>query len=178
MTTEALKSTPITDWDASPVVRLAPGAGGHGRMRVGYGSVTATTGMASGSTYRMVRLKSNQVVVRLYAWLDASVTTFTCDIGVYYSTSTTDGTPAAHTGASVSTGLFGTAVALASIVTMTEYTTESGTYTAAKRIQPLWQAGGLSADPGGYLDIVFGATATSSGAPVLNVLVEYLDPAG
>ena len=174
MTTEALKSTPITDWDASPVTRLSPGKGGESRMHMLDASVTATTGMASGSTYRMVRLGSRDIVKRLWMWLDAAVTTFTVDVGPYYSTSTADGTPSAHTGAVIDQDFFASAVAMASIVTMTEYSTESATYTGAKRIQPLWQAAGLSADPGGYIDIVATATATSSGAPVLNMLVEFV----
>lgn len=175
MATEALKSTPITNLDADPIVYMTPGSGGAGVVRAKFASVTATTGVTSGSTYQMVRLKSKDIVLQIYAWLTASVTTFTCDLGAYYSTSTKDGTAVANQGDVIDADFWGSAIALASIVTMTEYTTETATYTAAKRVQPLWQALGLSADPGGYIDIVLTNTATNSGAPVANMLVYYVD---
>lgn len=178
MATEALKSTPVTNLDASPVVRMSPGEGGHAVMRWADGSVTGTTGVTVGSTYQMVRVSTRAVIKQIWAWLDAAVTTFTADIGIYYSSSTTDGTPSANRGTVVSgdQAFFASAVAFASAVTQTEYSTESGTYTGAKRAQPLWQAAGLSSDPGGYFDIVATTTATTSGAPVLNMLVAYIDP--
>src|SRR4051812_23369989 len=143
MATEALKSTPITNLDATPPLDTSPGMGGLGLLRSVEGSVTATTAVTLGSTYRMCRVPSNAKIKHIYVGLDATVTTFTVDIGAYYSTSTVDGTSAANVAAAataISAAFFGSAIALASIVTPTDYVNESGTNTAAKRMQPLWQA--------------------------------------
>ena len=56
-------------------------------------------------------------------------------------------------GAVVDVDLFGSAIDLGAAVVDSEISNESTEYTIAKRAQPLWQAAGLSADPGGHLDI-------------------------
>ena len=58
----------------------------------------------------------------------------------------------------------------------TPITFESGTYTAAKMKQPIWEAAGLSEDPGGFIDICFTNTNTIDGAPVLSCRVDYVLP--
>ena len=180
MATEALKSDAITSLDTSPVVRLVPGAGGEAHLRVASGYVTAVTAKDNASTYQMCRVPSRAIIKQVKLSLDAAVTTFTVDVGWYYSTSTTDGTPAASQGTAVNTTsgsqLHGTAIALASIVVPTEYTNESTNYTAAKRQQPVWQACGLTTNPGGYFDLTLTTTTTNSGGPVVYAEVQYAMP--
>ena len=188
MATENLKSTQITNLDAG-TTRNDVGAGGTGFLKFADGvGVTGADGVTSGSTYQMVRIPSNCTVKRVLACIESTsgVTTFTADIGLYYSTSTImDGTKQSNvavvvsgtTGPTVVSGcqaLFGSAVALAAIVTPTDYTNESGNITNAKRMQPIWQAAGLSSDPGGYFDVVLTLTATASGAAKPYVMVEYV----
>lgn len=177
MPSEALKTTVITNLDASPPLRPTSGFGGSGRVEHVDGVITTTTGKTSGSTYRMARVPSNAIIKDIKAWLDAAATTLTGDIGVYYS-SAGDGTSTGNTGLVIDADFFASAVALGAVVTKTEYSTESGTYTGAKRKQPLWQAVGLTADPGGFFDIVLTTTATNSDAATLNVEVLYVMPPG
>lgn len=177
MATEALKSTAISNMDAIPPTKPTTGEGSVGHLRSVDGVVSPTNGDTAGSTYQMVRLPSNAKVKHVLACLDAAVTTFTADIGVYYGTDPT--TPSTLRGTAVNSTsgsqLFGTAVALAAIVTPTDFVNESTTNTAAKRQQPLWQACGLTADPMCSFDITLTLTATTSGAPVVALEAQYVE---
>lgn len=174
MATEALKATAVSNLDASPVTRLAPGAGGFAYMRTADGYLTATTGMASGSTYQMVRIPRNAIIKHIWMKLDATVTTFTANVGLYYSTSTTDGTAAANQGAAVVNNCFASAVAYASQNTFTDL---MNNVTAANLDKTAWSGvGALTTDPGGYFDVVINLTATSSGGAIVYMEVQYVDP--
>lgn len=175
MTTEALKSTPITNLDASPPVRTTTGFGAAGVLIHVDGTLTVTTGKTLGSTYAMVRLPSTARVKRVEACLDAAVTTFDADIGVYYPTGGPVPSGTAN-GTVILAALFASAVDLHAIIVPTGYLDESTTYTAAKRQQPLWQAAGLTSDPGCMLDIVLTSTSTNSGAAIPYLAVEYVNP--
>lgn len=178
MGTETIKSTPITNFDATPAVRpKLPGLpGGYGPLQVVDALAPFATAMDAGSTYRMVRLPSNAVVKRVEACIETAVTTFTVDIGVYYDTSV--GRDADNRGDVIDADLFASAVALAAVITPTDYTMESTQYSCTEIMQPLWQAAGLSADPGGLLDIVATATATSNGTSDLYLRVSFVLPGG
>lgn len=175
MTTEALKTTVLTNLDASPPKRATMGSGGEGRLTFIDGTLTATTGKTTGGTYAMVRVPSTARVKRVVACLDAAVTTFDADIGVYYPTGGPVPSGVAN-GTVILAALFASAVDLHAIVVPTSYTDESTTYTAAKRLQPLWQAAGLTSDPNCMLDIVLTNTSTTSGAPIIYLAVEYANP--
>jgi hypothetical protein len=72
------------------------------------------------------------------------------------------GKPTALLAAARSTqDFFATAIDCASAVAPTDVTNESGTYTIDKRNQPIWQAVGLTTDPGGYFDIVATVVTTT-----------------
>lgn len=172
MATEALKSAVITNLDAVPVVRSTTGEGAPGHLRQVDGYLTGTTGKTAGSVYRLCRVPSNAKVKHVRACLDAAVTTFDADIGVYYADDAL--TNAAVAGTAISQALFASAVDLHAIIVPTDYTFESTTYVASKRVQPLWQAAGLTSDPGGFLDICMTNTSTTSGAPVMWAEVEYV----
>ena len=182
MAFENLKSTPITNLDALPPTNggNSAGLGAPGFLKAAFATVTATTGATTPCTYQLVRLPSQAKLTRLDIWLDASVTTFTCNIGLTYSTSTIDGTKQSNVAAVVSgttpptaaeATAFGSAIALAAVVTPTDY---SVNLLGANRLKPLWQASGISADPGGYLDVTLTTTATNSGAPVINCVAYFI----
>lgn len=175
MTTEALKSAVITNLNATPPVRATTGTGAAGMLRSVDGTLTATTGKTTGSVYRMVRVPSNAKVKHVFACLDAAVTTFDADIGLYYSDNTQDGTQATLQGTVISAAFFASAVDLHAIITPTDYVFEATTNVAAKRLQPLWQAAGLSSDPGGFFDIALTSTSTTSGAPVVHLEAQYVE---
>jgi hypothetical protein len=175
MATEAIKSTAVTNMDTLPATRPTSGKGGFGYVKSVDAAASFADAVTSGSTYRLARLPWTAKVKHIRLALNAAVTTFTCDLGVYYSSSAYDTTPSANQSAVVDADFFGSAIALAAIVSMTDYVNESATYTAAKRQQELWEAVGLSSRPAGYADIVLTNTATNSTAGVVFAEVEFVD---
>lgn len=176
MTTEALKSATITSLDATPPVRKSVGAGGAGDLEVISEVATATTGKTAGSTYQLVRLPSNCYLKHLFVWIDGSVTTFDGDVTLYYSTAAFDGTQVALSGTAVASHIFITAkdwhTAAAPLDLMAK--SNGGNLAASARMQPLWQAAGLSSDPGGFFDVTLVSTSTTSGAPIVSCEAQYV----
>lgn len=173
MAVSALKSAPITNLDSTPVVPNTTGEGGPGHLRYTDGFVTAVAADSIGSTYRLARVPSNAKVKSV--WLESEAQAVGAgNVGVYYSDAAFDGTPAANSGLVVSASLFGAAVSLAA-ASSADVTNQSGNYTLDKRTQPLWQAAGLTADPGGFLDVVVTlSTAITTGTGKLGARVEYV----
>ena len=176
MATENVLATALTNLDASPPVNQTPSTGGPAPLRVIDGNVTATSGPTAGSTYKILRVPSAAVMKSAKMKLDASVATFTGDIGFYHSDSTSDNTTSANQGTKVNgnTGsqLFGAAVALAAQTTFLDL---MAGIAGAKFDQPLWQVCGLTTDPRDYFDLVITTTATNSGAPVVYAQATYVD---
>lgn len=165
MTTEALKSTSITNDDATPVVFNTAGQGAAGLLRQVNDFTTTTSGKTVGSTYRLVRVPTKAKVKAVT--IDASaMTQGSFDIGIYRT--------AADGGAVVSAGFFGTAIDCSSAVRATDVTNESGTYTADKQNKELWDAAAVSADPGGFYDIVATSTNTITAGALLALRVTYV----
>lgn len=170
--TDALKSASITNLDASPVVANTSPNGAKYDSQKYSDSVTVTAAgiAASGSTYKMVRVPTNAYLKHVSLFADSALDTnnspaLTIDVGVYYSDSTTDGTPVALQGTAVADNVIADAFALHAAVSAIAL--EAGFWTSAKRKQPLWQAAGLSADPGGKFDIVVTVeTGAGTGAAV------------
>lgn len=164
-----LKSANITNRDATPYVQSTGGAGAPGRENVVDDYVTTGSGDSAASTYRMVSVPS-QARIKTVEWEAAAMTAGAFDVGVYYAVNHI----LSAAGAVISVALFGSAVsAAAAVVAGTDITNESGTYTIDKRNQPLWQAAGLAADPGGNLDIVFTCTTGVTTGALMGVEVHY-----
>lgn len=165
MATETLKSTPITNRDAVPTVLNTSGKGAAAVVKEVSANITPTSGVTVGSIYRMVEVPSNcrlsQIIVQ-----SAAMTQGSFDIGVYRNTK--DG------GAVVSAALFASAVAFAALVQPTDVTNESGTYTPDKAAKQLWDAAGLTSDPGGTLDICFTSTNTITTGALMGLVARYL----
>lgn len=159
------KSTAITNRDATPAI-INDGRIEKGSLRSSRGYVSAANGDSIGSKYICAAVPSTAMVRKVLLSCDA-ITSGAADVGVYRNTK--DG------GAAVSAGLFGTAVSIASALSNSDITNESGTYTLDKQEQPLWQAAGLSADPGGTLDIAMTLTAAAAAAGKAGLVVEYVD---
>ena len=156
MGTSHLKSAAITNLDASPLVVNNAGNGAPAFLQHIDGYVTAVASDAAGSTYQLVRVPSTAIVKRLILESEAQGAG-KINLSVYYSDSTVDGTQAANQGLIVPTTgdqFFASDVDLASAVVPTDVTNESGNYTIDKRGKHLWDALGLTSDPGGYFDIV------------------------
>jgi hypothetical protein len=175
MTTEAKKSTSITNADATPVAANTIGTGAPGFLQEIGDYSTPSASMAAGSTYQLVRVPTT-AKIKSIIFESAAQTAGKFDVGVYYSDSTSDGTPASLAGTAVDQDFFASDIDCASAVTPTEIVNESGTYTIDKRGQPLWQAAGLSADPGGFFDIVATVHTTdiTTGTGKFGVSVRYV----
>ncbi|NOV24163.1 hypothetical protein E5S69_11635 [Cupriavidus necator] len=159
------KSATITNRDAVPAV-INDGRLERGSLRSSHGYVTAVNGDSIGSKYILASVPSTAMVRKVLASC-AAITTCAADIGVYRNTK--DG------GAVVDADFFASAQSLASALSNADVTNESGTYTMDKQEQPLWQAVGLTTDPGGTLDIVATLTAAAGSGGIVGTSVEYVD---
>ena len=178
MGTSALKSTQITNLDATPVTPNTRGINAPGGVQLVDGYVTAVASDAAGSTYKMVRVPSNAVVKRLTLASEAQGAG-KINLSVYYSDSAVDGTQPSLQGIIVPTTgdqFFASDVDLTSAVTPTDVTNESGNYTPDKRNKRLWDALGLTSDPGGFFDIVavVHTTAITTGTGKIYLACEYI----
>ncbi len=178
MTTEALKSAAITNLDAIPAVPATSGEGASGVLRQVGGYVTVSASMAAGSTYRLVRLPTTAKVKQINFESEAQGAG-KFNLSAYYSDSTVDGTPVANQGVIVPTTgdqFWASDIDCASLVVQVDKTNESANYTLAKRNQPLWQALGLTSDPGGFIDVVavVHTTDVTTGTGKLGVSVYYV----
>jgi len=175
MSTFNEKSTQISNADATPPVR-SDGFLAGGKLSSAIGSC-ATGGSAdgSGSTYRLCRVPSSARITRVEYQSDAMGGSAAVDIGVYWPTTIPAGAglSPANDAAVISQALFGSALSVVSAVKPTECTNESGNYTIAKQEQPLWQAAGLTADPGIDLDVVATSTADFAASGSLGIKVYY-----
>lgn len=157
MALEAVKSSTITNADATPRVPNNPAlSGGELRSSRGYCSVTNAADIAS--TYRFARVRSNAVVDTV-AISNTAITTCAGDVGLYKT--------AADGGAVVDADFFGSAVSLAtagSNVDVTHEASGTGFGDLSKCEMPLWQALGLSADPNIEYDVAVTLTAAAGSA--------------
>ena len=174
MATSALKSTSLTNLALTPPTKATTGQGAAGPIRSINDYITAVDADAVGSTYKFVRIPSTAVVKHVNFEAGA-MTAGKVNIGLSYS-SDNDGTQPSLQGAVISAAFFASDVDLASAVPVTDVTNESGSYTADKRNLPIWEAAGLSSDPGGFFDVVatVHTTAVTTGA-LMGLEVQYVD---
>lgn len=169
MTTEALKTTSITNLDASPPVRTTH----FGQKTETFeATITPTAGATHPSTYQMVRLPSYAVLHSLKLWLDSAATTFTADVTLYYSDTWADGSNSNSGTGAVAAHVFQTALDLHAIVAPTEYLL-GGNIKGANLGKRLWEMAGLSTDPKCFFDIVLLTTADNSAATPVNIQVVW-----
>jgi hypothetical protein len=173
-----LKSAQITNLDATPAVANSAGAGAAAYMKQVDGYVTAAAADAATTKYKMVRLPSTAVVKKVAIESEAQGAG-KVDVGVWYADDARYiAGGSANTGLVIDQDFFATDVDLASAVVPTDITNESGTYTIDKRAQPLWQAVGLTSDPGGSFDIqlTVHTTDVTTGTGKIYLRVDYVTP--
>ncbi len=162
-TTNLLKSAPITNLDATPVVRPSLGAGAFGRVVQARAVVTPAATQASSDLIRCVRIPSNLIVTKLSVILDSAPTTLTGAFGLWFSDDTRDGTNPAYAGGltAISSNFFSSALAMATFLHVpgtdpsntvglsapVEVTFAAqnlafvdGNYVPSQSIYPIWQA--------------------------------------
>ena len=179
MAVETLKSTSITSLDTVPVSALTAGMGGAGAVMECGDYVTVSASASTTSTYKLARVPTN-AKVKAVVFESEAQGAGKFDLSVYYSSSTVDGTAPAVQGIIVPTtgaAFFASAIDCASLVVPTNVINESTSNTLAKRNQPLWQALGLTSDPGGFFDIVAVCvtTAVTTGTGKMGVRVQYIN---
>lgn len=177
MAVDHVKSAIITNLDASPVVPATAGEGGPAVLKSNEGYATAVASSSADATYQLVRIPSNCKVKSIIFESEAQ-TAGKFDLGLYYATDGEGGKPTSLLAANaIDQDFFATVIDCAAAVTPTEVVNESTTYTLDKRNQPIWQAVGLSADPGGYFDVVatVKTTAVTTGTGKFGARVVYTD---
>ena len=175
MAVEHVKSTPVTNADATPVVANTTGKGASATVREVEGYVTIPASASVDSTFRIVRVPTSAKIKSVVIESEAQ-TAGKVDVGVYYPTSGKTGLPDLAANA-IDQDFVADVVDLASAVAPTDITNEAGFYTLDERDDPLWQAVGLSSDPGGYFDIVLTVktTAVTTGTGKTGLRVRFAD---
>jgi len=167
MAVVTVKSTAITNRDATPRV-INDGRFERAVVKNAYGMCAVANGDSIAAKYIIAQVPSTAVVKDVKLTIPA-ITTCAGDVGLYRPTQS-DGTA----GTVISAAFFSAANSLATALNKASVMTQT-TYTFAKREQPIWQAAGLTSDPGGFLDVVVTLTAAAGSAGNISGDVEYLD---
>lgn len=161
MAVATIKSTQITNRDASPVVLSNSNIAG-GKLIEASGVVAVGATDTTGSTYRFLSLPSNAKISSVQLWSDASAgANMTLSMDLYDTT--------ANAGAIVKSGFF-----LSALDPSTKFADKDATFTASGAgtnimsgaEKMIWQnLSGLSNDPNKWYDVVAtsGANNTTTG---------------
>lgn len=156
MTTYNLKSTIITDRDATPKVLTDPSISGGGiKECTGY-IQTYGAADAAGSLYRLCQVPSNARVSSLVLQAGALGSGAALDVGVYWPTFIPPGAGLLQSNQSavINTALFASALGCSAATTSTDIINQSTNNPIQTQEKLLWEAAGLASDPGIDLDIV------------------------
>lgn len=156
----------IANATAEPVVFNNPEQGPGDRVFLN-NVVTPAADDSANSIGRFCRVPSNATNIRLQISAADATTAGAINLGVYDTAE--DG------GAVVDADLFASAFDLASgPYDHQEVTFESGEYTYAESITPLWEALGLTEDPQKEYDIAYTISTTFNGGPTaIKLAVSY-----
>lgn len=177
MTTHNAVSGSITNFDASPAVGNAAGYGGAGLLAEADDYVTVPASAAAGSVFRILRLRSN-VILKSLVFASEAQTVGKVELGAYYPDDAryVAGGSGLETGAAISAACFSGDIDCSSAVVPTEKILAALTMDKLK--MPLWQAVGLSSDPGGYIDIcaTVHTTDVTTGTGKLGLTAKFIAP--
>ena len=165
-------STVITNRDATPpVINDARLRGGT--LKSGVGSVAVGAADSATSYYPLVEVPSTAMVRGVFATNVTGMTTLAGNVGVFKNTKNANGVT---TGVAANTGSDTIFASAASFAAAQNHVAVDALLTTDKREQPLWQAIGLTADPGGTFDIGVAVTTANTGAAGrLGLEVQYVD---
>ncbi len=163
----AVKSTAITNRDATPLVKN----NAHiqdGVLKESVATYEVATGDSSTSTYRMMQVPSNARISQLLLVTDDMGTATAADFGIYQTTE--------NGGSVVDADFFSAAVSLNSGALSDSDITHGNASGFGKEDaeKPLWQALGLSSDPCRYYDVVATLTADSDAGGTLTLKLRYV----
>lgn len=159
MATVNRNSTIIADQVASPKVLVSPSKGSPAVLFSTSGYVANADDDSATSVHRFCRISSGATVRQVLLSTGDATTGGALDIGLYRT--------AGDGGAVVDADLFASAFVLTNgPFSNTDVTFESGEYTQAEAVKPLWEVLGLTADPMCEYDVAGTITTTYSGAAV------------
>lgn len=175
MAVVTLKSTMISNRDATPKV-FTDAFIANGDMMEAEGYVAPVNGNSAASVYKMCSVPSNCRMSSLLMQCSALGSGATVDLGAYWPTFIPLGADllASNAGAAIDSDFFATAVDVSAALAQADYVNESGTNTIAKQELPLWQALGLTADPGIELDICATVGVAIAANGFLSVKARYV----
>lgn len=163
MAVVAVKSTLITNADATPAVLNSPRVDGAFE-RVKVSTVAITSGDNTGSVYRMFRVPSNAVVTDLRIYSPDIGTTTIADIGLY----------AADGGAVADADFFASALSLKDgALNGVDVLHESAVFSIANSGKELWDALGLTSDPSVSYDVALTLTADADATATVKLIGRY-----
>jgi len=169
MATEALKSTAITNRDATPrALTNSNISGAHLKEAIGH--VVSTSGNDIDSVYRFAQIPSNARISQILLYCDDLGSTTIADFGLH---DTTD-----NGGAVVDRDFFASAVSLKDgALNGTDITYEAASSASDISLgeQMVWQNFGLSADPKKMYDVTAMLTAANNGTGDILVKVIYAE---
>lgn len=167
MAVVALKSTAVTNANATPRTQNSVGLEGGKLVRAVNGFANVASGDSIASTYRIGKIRSDDFVDRIRVVSADIGTTTAADLGLYDLLTHTNG------GTVVDADFFASAISLSGGAIDTDATFEAaaagGLYTNGEK--RVWEALGLSTDPGKEYDVVLGLTAAADAAGTVLVRV-------
>lgn len=173
-----LKSTIITNRDAVPKVLTDSYVSG-GPLHAGEGYVqTGSAADSVASTYKLLQVPSNCRIADLKLSNGAGGGSAAVNIGVYYPSFIpvgASGLTAALAGTVISAAYFASAQSVVSAANNVDVLNQSGSNTIPNQELPLWQALGLSADPGIFLDIVVSVSTVLAAQIYIGLKVIYAE---
>jgi len=165
MAVEAVKSTLITNADATPVVLNNPRVDG-GFERASVATVAITNADSANSTYRMFRVPSNAVMTDLRIYSPDIGTTTISDIGLYDT--------AAAGGAVVDADFFASALSLKDgALNGEDVLHEAAVFTIANSGKELWDALGLTSDPHKFYDVALTLTGAADATATVKLVGRF-----
>ena len=165
MAVVAVKSTLITNADATPAVLNSPRVDG-GFERIEVATAAITSGDSIASTYRMFRVPSNAVMTDLRIYSPDIGTTTISDIGLYRTAK--DG------GAVQDADFFASALSLKDgALNGTDVLHEAAVFTIDNSGKELWEALGLTSDPAVFYDVAFTLTAAADATGTVKLIGRY-----
>ncbi len=170
-----LKSTLITNRDATPKVFTDNiVSGGEYKESEGYVQ-TGSAADSVGSTYKLCTVPSRARVSSLSIQNGAGGGAAALNVGVFYPTfiPVGAGLSASLAGTAIDADFFAAALSAVAAAGPTEIVNQSGTNTIALQEMSLWQALGLSADPGIDLDIVVSVSTVLAAQIFIGLKARY-----
>lgn len=169
MAVVSLKSTAVTNSNATPRVQNSVGLEGGNMVRAVNGFATLANGDSIGSIYRIGKIRSDDFIDRI-RMVSADVgTTGAGDLGLYDLLTNTNG------GTVVDADFFASAVDFSAGAIDSDVSFEAGAagglYTNSEK--RVWESLGLSADPGKEYDVAITLTtaANAAGSVLVRVTV-------